>query len=104
MVLGLESEEVLHTQDCPDGQYHMLEKSGKKLRSKPWRELYNGITNYRMWGLAVCYAYTFGVEVSCLDALLFVLNFGDPCLSPQLWCAVLVADGLGSVRRLSAAD
>ena len=72
----------MHTQDCPDGQYHMLEKSGKKLRSKPWRELYNGITNYRMWGLAVCYAYTFGVEVSCLGAFVFVLDFGGPCLSP----------------------
>ena len=66
---GLASEKALHTQDCPDGQYHMLEKSGKKLRSKPWRELYNGVTNYRMWGLAVCYAYTFGVEVSCPGAL-----------------------------------
>lgn len=45
------------------GQYSSLERSGKKQRSKPWRELYNGITNYRMWGLAACYAYTFGVEV-----------------------------------------
>ena len=50
-------------QDCPDGQYHTLEKTGKKQRSKPWRELYNGVTNYRMWGLAACYAYSFGVEV-----------------------------------------
>jgi len=50
-------------QDCPDGQYHTLEKTGKKQRSKPWRELYNGFTNYRMWGLAACYAYSFGVEV-----------------------------------------
>jgi hypothetical protein len=50
-------------QDCPDGNYASLERSGKKQRSKPFRELYNGITNYRMWGLAACYAYTFGVEV-----------------------------------------
>ena len=50
-------------QDCPDGNYASLERSGKKQRSKPWRELYNGFTNYRMWGLAACYAYTFGVEV-----------------------------------------
>lgn len=50
------------------GQYSSLEKSGKKQRSKPLRELYNGITNYRMWGLAACYAYTFGVEV-CLHSV-----------------------------------
>lgn len=50
-------------QDCPDGNYASLERSGKKQRSKPMRELYNGFTNYRMWGLAACYAYTFGVEV-----------------------------------------
>ena len=49
-------------QDTPDGDYAHLERSGKKQKSKPWRELYNGITNYRMWGLAACYAYTFGVE------------------------------------------
>ena len=42
----------------------MLEKSGKKQKSKIWRELYNGLTNYRMYGLAACYAYTFGVEAS----------------------------------------
>lgn len=50
-------------QDCPQGQYALLEKSGKKQKSKIWRELWNGVTNYRMYGLAACYAYTFGVEV-----------------------------------------
>ena len=50
-------------QDTPDGDYRDLEKKGKKQRSKPWKELYNGVCNYRMWGLAACYAYTFGVEV-----------------------------------------
>ncbi|CAL8471937.1 g11479 [Coccomyxa elongata] len=65
-------------QDCPMGQYSSLEKSGKKQRSKPWRELYNGITNYRMWGLAACYAYTFGVELALDNALApyFEKNFG----------------------------
>ena len=53
----------LPDQDTPDGQYAHLEKSGKKQKSKPWKELWNGCTNYRMWGLAACYAYTFGVEV-----------------------------------------
>ena len=55
----------LWLQDCPDGNYASLEKSGKKQKSKPWRELYNGFCNYRMWGLAACYAYSFGVEVCC---------------------------------------
>ena len=54
---------MLPGQDTPDGEYAHLERSGKKQKSKPWREMYNGITNYRMWGLAACYAYTFGVEV-----------------------------------------
>ena len=40
----------LWLQDCPDGNYASLEKSGKKQKSKPWRELYNGFCNYRMWG------------------------------------------------------
>ena len=52
-----------HLQDTPDGDYRDLEKKGKKQRSKPWKELGNGLCNYRMWGLAACYAYTFGVEV-----------------------------------------
>ena len=55
-------------QDCPDGNYASLERSGKKQKSKPWRELYNGFCNYRMWGLAACYAYSFGVEVRCPTA------------------------------------
>ena len=56
-------ELCLWLQDCPDGNYASLERSGKKQKSKPWRELYNGFCNYRMWGLAACYAYSFGVEV-----------------------------------------
>ncbi len=49
-------------QDLPDGQYSHLEKSGKKAKAKPWRGLAVGFANYRMWGLAACYAYSFGVE------------------------------------------
>ena len=50
-------------QDLPDGQYNHLEKSGKKAKANPLRELGAGLTNYRMYGLAACYAYSFGVEV-----------------------------------------
>ncbi|CAL5220962.1 g3068 [Coccomyxa viridis] len=65
-------------QDCPDGNYASLERSGKKQKSKPWRELYNGFCNYRMWGLAACYAYSFGVELALDNALapFFENNFG----------------------------
>ena len=64
-------------QDCPQGQYSVLERSGKKQKSKIWRELYNGFTNYRMYGLAACYAYTFGVEVS--SGTLFDTLPEQPC-------------------------
>ena len=47
----------------PDGQYNHLEKSGKKAKANPLRELVAGLCNYRMYGLAACYAYSFGVEV-----------------------------------------
>ncbi len=50
-------------QDLPDGNYHLLRKTGKMQKSSPLRSFINGITNYRMWGLAACYAYSFGVEV-----------------------------------------
>jgi hypothetical protein len=69
-------------QDTPDGQYAHLEKSGKKLKSKPWKELWNGVCNYRMWGLAACYAYTFGVEVGSLHACLLLHSPACLCLLP----------------------
>ena len=71
-----EDDLCLRLQDCPDGNYASLERSGKKQKSKPWRELYNGFCNYRMWGLAACYAYSFGVEV-CYPTC--------SCLSAQCW-------------------
>ena len=82
-------------QDCPDGNYASLERSGKKQRSKPWRELYNGFTNYRMWGLAACYAYTFGVEVG--NPL-----HGLPQLPPPSLCSGLVVRLLCSCRALQS--
>ena len=42
----------------------MLEKKGKKQKANLFKELFNGLCNYRMWLLAACYAYSFGVEVS----------------------------------------
>ena len=50
-------------QDTPDGSYAELEKKGKKQKAKVFKELFNGLCNYRVWLLAACYAYSFGVEV-----------------------------------------
>lgn len=50
-------------QDTPDGSYAELEKKGKKQKANLFKELFNGLTNYRVWLLAACYAYSFGVEV-----------------------------------------
>ena len=44
----------------------MLEKKGKKQKANLFKELFNGMTNYRIWLLAACYAYSFGVEVRVL--------------------------------------
>ena len=41
----------------------MLEKKGKKQKANLFKELFNGLCNYRIWLLAACYAYSFGVEV-----------------------------------------
>ena len=41
----------------------MLERKGKKQKANLTKELFNGFTNYRIWLLAACYAYSFGVEV-----------------------------------------
>ena len=60
-------------QDTPDGSYAALEKKGKKQKANLLKELFNGFTNYRIWLLAACYAYSFGVEV-CLLQLSFSLD------------------------------
>jgi len=54
-------------QDTPDGSYAALEKKGKKQKANLLKELLNGFTNYRIWLLAACYAYSFGVEVCLLQ-------------------------------------
>lgn len=59
----LETELLFHLQDTPDGSYADLEKKGKKQKANLFKELFNGLTNYRVWLLAACYAYSFGVEV-----------------------------------------
>ncbi|KAK9839619.1 hypothetical protein WJX81_001376 [Elliptochloris bilobata] len=63
-------------QDLPDGQYNHLEKSGKKAKANPLRELAAGLTNYRMYGLAACYAYSFGLALDNALAPYFEKNFG----------------------------
>ncbi|KAL3158244.1 hypothetical protein ABBQ38_010496 [Trebouxia sp. C0009 RCD-2024] len=56
-------------QDTPDGDYAALEKKGKKQKANLLKELFNGLCNYRIWLLAACYAYSFGVELA-LDNVL----------------------------------
>lgn len=60
-------------QDLPDGNYHLLKRTGKMQKGKPLRQFWNGITNYRMWGLAACYAYSFGVEVGSVPVVVQAL-------------------------------
>ena len=55
--------QIVLMQDTPDGSYAMLEKKGKKQKANLLKEMINGLTNYRIWLLAACYAYSFGVEV-----------------------------------------
>lgn len=50
-----------------------MEKKGKKQKANLVREMLNGLTNYRVWLLAACYAYSFGVEVIPLSHVTAVL-------------------------------
>lgn len=65
-------------QDTPDGSYFDLEKKGKKQKANLLKEMINGLTNYRVWLLAACYAYSFGVEVRLTDFSSLVLQFRKP--------------------------
>ena len=65
-------------QDLPDGQYSHLEKSGKKAKANPLRELGTGLVNYRMYGLAACYAFSFGVEVR-----------SEAAPQSSIWCCIV---------------
>ena len=58
----------------------MLKRTGKMQKGKPLRQFWNGITNYRMWGLAACYAYSFGVEVGLMPVVALALA------KSAMWC------------------
>ncbi|GMH26097.1 hypothetical protein Nepgr_027940 [Nepenthes gracilis] len=51
-------------QDMPDGNFQRLEKSGDKPRDNFLKVIYHGIRNYRGWITALCYGYSFGVELT----------------------------------------
>ncbi|KAK9806897.1 hypothetical protein WJX72_006722 [[Myrmecia] bisecta] len=58
-------------QDLPDGNYNTVLKKAKKavVPTSVWRSLYVVGTNYRTWLCALCYAYSFGVELALDNAL-----------------------------------
>ncbi|KAK9842928.1 hypothetical protein WJX74_004522 [Apatococcus lobatus] len=81
---------ILLGQDLPDGNYHLLKRTGKMQKAKPLRQFWNGITNYRMWGLAACYAYSFGVELTLDNAL-------APYLTNQFGFSITKAGNLAAI-------
>ena len=64
-------------QDTPDGNWAELERTGKKQKQKFWREMFNGLTNYRIWGLALCYAYRWA-PCQCCKVLQALQHLGLP--------------------------
>lgn len=48
----------------PDGNYHELKKKGLQQKSNPKREMVVALSNYRTWILMLCYALSFGVELT----------------------------------------
>jgi len=55
---------MLVAQDLPDGNYHELKKKGLQQKSNPKREMVVALSNYRTWILMLCYALSFGVELT----------------------------------------
>ncbi|KAI3964460.1 hypothetical protein MKX01_007150 [Papaver californicum] len=51
-------------QDLPAGDFRRLQNSGEKAKDKTSEIFYYGIKNYRGWILALCYGYSFGVELT----------------------------------------
>eukprot|EP00897_Mesotaenium_endlicherianum_P007729 jgi/Mesen1/6985/ME000364S06164 len=56
-------------QDCPDGQYLAMVKTGERKMDKASKVVLNAFTNYRAWILALCYGYCFGVELTADNIL-----------------------------------
>ena len=75
-------------QDTPDGSYFDLEKKGKKQKANLLKEMINGLTNYRVWLLAACYAYSFGVEVTDFSSPVLESCKPNTCVMIESGCEV----------------
>lgn len=64
-----------YTQDSPEGNYEHLSRTVAK-KEKP--NIMEVITDWRVWALSLCYAMSFGMEITFdnVAALHFVDNFG----------------------------
>lgn len=64
-----------YTQDSPEGNYEDLNRTITK-KEKP--NIMEVVTDWRVWALAICYAMSFGMEITFdnVAALHFVDNFG----------------------------
>eukprot|EP00897_Mesotaenium_endlicherianum_P009168 jgi/Mesen1/827/ME000111S10972 len=56
-------------QDCPDGQYLSMVRSGQRKMDKASKVVLNAFTNYRAWIMALTYGYCFGVELTADNIL-----------------------------------